>query len=88
MESKTKPLDVLTIGETVVDFISVEKTDTLSHASTFRRYLGGSPANIAVSVSKLGGESAVIAKTGIGAFGQFLKSELQRHGVPTARTPP
>ena len=76
-------LDVLTIGEMVVDFISAEKTDTLSNASTFRRYLGGSPANIAVYVSKLGGRSAVIAKTGIGAFGKFLKSELQRHGVVT-----
>ena len=67
----------------VVDFISAEKTDTLGNASTFRRYLGGSPANIAVYVSKLGGESAVIAKTGIGAFGTFLKGELQRHGVTT-----
>jgi fructokinase len=83
VESETKPLDVLTIGEMVVDFISAEKTDTLSNASTFRRYLGGSPANIAVYVSKLGGESAVIAKTGIGAFGTFLKGELQRHGVTT-----
>ena len=35
-------------------------------------YLGGSPANIAVCVSKLGGTSAVIVKTVIGAFGQFL----------------
>src|SRR5918993_1570366 len=78
-----RQLDVLTIGEMVVDFISAEKTDTLSYASTFRRYLGGSPANIAVYVSKLGGTSAVIAKTGIGAFGKFLKSELQRHGVVT-----
>src|SRR5919112_3825261 len=67
----------------VVDFISAEKTDTLSNASTFRRHLGGSPANIAVYVSKLGGASAVIAKTGIGAFGTFLKGELQRHGVTT-----
>jgi fructokinase len=83
VEPETKPLDVLTIGEMVVDFISDQKTDTLSNASTFRRYLGGSPANIAVYVSKLGGESAVIAKTGIGAFGTFLKSELQRHGVTT-----
>jgi len=81
--SETKPLDVLTIGEMVVDFISDEKTDTLGNASTFRRYLGGAPANIAVYVSKLGGESAVVAKTGIGAFGTFLKSELQRHGVNT-----
>jgi fructokinase len=83
MAPETEPLDVLTIGEMVVDFISVEKTDTLSNASTFERHLGGSPANIAVYVSKLGGASAVIAKTGIGAFGQFLKSELQRHGVTT-----
>jgi len=81
MVPETEPLDVLTIGETVVDFISAEKTDTLGNASSFRRHLGGSPANIAVYVSKLGGASAVIAKTGIGAFGQFLKSELQRHGV-------
>jgi sugar/nucleoside kinase (ribokinase family) len=83
MAFDVKPLDVLTIGEMVVDFISAEKTDTLSNASTFRRYLGGAPANIAVYVSKLGGSSAVIAKTGIGAFGKFLKSELQRHGVTT-----
>jgi hypothetical protein len=30
MAPETGPLDVLTIGEMVVDFISVEKTDTLS----------------------------------------------------------
>lgn len=83
MEAEGRRLDVLTIGEMVVDFISAEKTDTLSNASTFRRYLGGSPANIAVYISKLGGTSAVISKTGIGAFGKFLKSELQRHGVTT-----
>lgn len=76
-------LDVVSIGELVVDFISVEQTDTLGNATTFRRYLGGSPANMATYVSKLGGTSAVISKTGIGAFGKFLKSELNRHGVVT-----
>ena len=68
-------LDVLTIGETLVDFISTEQVeDGLRHATTFQRYLGGSPANIAVYVSKLGGHAAIVSKTGIGAFGQFLKS--------------
>lgn len=77
-------LDVLTIGETVVDFISIEQVDEgLRHATSFKRYLGGSPANIAVYVSKLGGKAAVISKTGIGAFGQFLKAELRYHGVGT-----
>ncbi len=76
-------LDVLTVGETLVDFISVEETDWLRNAYTFRKYQGGSPANIAVHVGKLGGQAAVISKTGIGAMGQFLKGELNRAGVVT-----
>jgi fructokinase len=76
-------LDVLTIGETLVDFISVEETDWLRNAYTFRKYQGGSPANIAVYVAKLGGQAAVISKLGIGAMGQFLKAELGRAGVIT-----
>jgi fructokinase len=76
-------IDFVAIGETLVDFISVETADSLREASTFRRYQGGSPANIAVNVAKLGGQAAVISKTGIGAFGQFLKDELRRHGVIT-----
>lgn len=76
-------LDVLAVGETLVDFISVEETDWLRKAYTFRKYQGGSPANIAVYVAKLDGKSAVVSKTGIGAFGQFLKSELRKAGVIT-----
>jgi len=81
MQSDKAPIDLLAVGETLVDFISVEQTDWLRNATTFRRYLGGSPANIAVNVAKLNATSAVVSKTGIGAFAQFVKSELQRHGV-------
>jgi fructokinase len=76
-------LDLLAIGETLVDFISEEEAESLREAYTFRKYQGGSPANIAVNVAKLGGTSAIISKTGIGNFGQFLKGELQRAGVVT-----
>jgi sugar/nucleoside kinase (ribokinase family) len=76
-------LDLLAIGETLVDFISVEETDWLRNAYTFRKYLGGSPANIAVNVAKLGGQAAVVSKLGIGAMAQFLKAELGRAGVTT-----
>ncbi len=76
-------LDLLSIGETLVDLISVEEAHSLFDAETFQKYQGGSPANIATYVAKLGGASAVISKTGIGAFGQFLKAELQRAGVVT-----
>ncbi|MDM8519870.1 sugar kinase [Anaerolineales bacterium HSG6] len=84
MLKNSKRFDVLTIGETLVDFISTEETTNgLLGAANFGKYLGGSPANIAVYVSKLGGKSAIISKTGIGVFGQFLKGELQYHGVNT-----
>lgn len=76
-------IDVLAIGEILVDFISIEEAESLRDAQTFRKFQGGSPANIAVNVAKLGSVSAVIAKTGIGAFGTFLKSELQSAGVIT-----
>jgi sugar/nucleoside kinase (ribokinase family) len=73
-EPKEGFLDVLTIGEMVVDFISAEKTDTLSNASTFTRYLGGSPANIAVYVSKLGDTAAVVSETGSGPSGSSSRA--------------
>ena len=78
--TEERTLEVVPIGELVVAFSSIAQTDTLGNA-TFRRHLGGSPANIAVYVSKLGVTAALITKAGIGAFGQFLKSQLGRHGV-------
>ncbi len=74
-------LDVLAVGETLVDFLAETDTEWLREVEVFRRHLGGSPANIAVYVAKLGGAAAVIGKTGIGAFGTFLKRELRAAGV-------
>ncbi len=76
-------IDLLAVGEALIDFISEEPSEQLSQAETFRRHMGGSPANLAVHVAKLGGAAALIAKTGIGAFGTFVKGELQAAGVNT-----
>lgn len=83
MTDNVRSVDLLTIGEVLVDFISTERADSLRDTEIFQRYLGGSPANIATNVSRLGRSAALIAKTGIGAFGQFLKGALQRNGVRT-----
>lgn len=76
-------LDVLTVGETMVDFISHAKARSLRTATEFTRYLGGEPANVAVYVAKLGGRSAVLSMVGKELFGEFLEEQLQRHGVST-----
>ena len=76
-------LDVLAVGEALVDFISHELVTSLRTASSFTRYPGGQPANVAVYVAKLGGRSAVITKVGTDYFGEYLEDQLQRHGVST-----
>ena len=76
-------LDVLAVGETMVDFISHERVNSLRTAEHFTRYLGGQPANVAVYVAKLGARSAVLSRVGADYFGDFLEEQLQRHGVST-----
>ena len=76
-------LDVLTIGETLVDFISYDRVNSLRTAGNFTRYLGGQPANVAVYVAKLGGRSALVTKVGTDYFGEYLEDQLQHHGVST-----
>jgi fructokinase len=76
-------LDVLAIGETVIDLISAEESDSLGAASTFHRYQGGSPANLAAYVAKLGGRSALISKVGRDPFGEFARDRLMDAGVET-----
>ena len=76
-------LELLAVGETLVDFISHEMAHSLRTASQFSRYLGGQPANVAVYVAKLGGRSAVITKLGSDYFGEYVEDQLQHHGVNT-----
>lgn len=76
-------LDLLAIGETVIDLISEEETDSLVKAASFRRYQGGSPANIARYVVKLGGSAALVSKVGDDALGRYLRQALTEAGVVT-----
>lgn len=76
-------IDVLTLGEALIDMISVEVAESLFDAHRFEKHQGGSPANIAVNLAKLGHRAAFIGKTGIGAFGSFIKAELRKAGVNT-----
>lgn len=76
-------IDVLAVGEALVDFISVEAVDEMEQAGGFRRYLGGSVTNTAANVVRLGGRAALIACVGDDPFGRFVSQEAERQGVIT-----
>lgn len=74
-------LDVVAMGRLGVDLYPLESGVGLEDATTFRKYLGGSAANVAVAAARHGRTSALISRVGDDAFGRFLTSELRRFKV-------
>ena len=80
-DARLPKIDLLAIGELLVDMISTKPTDSLATAAQFERYQGGSPANIAVNVAHLGGRAAMMARVGDDPLGAFLREALTEAGV-------
>ena len=72
---------VVSMGELLIDFIPKEKGVFLKEVTEFIKMPGGAPANVAATVSKLGGESAFIGQVGQDAFGDYLKETLIEKGI-------
>jgi fructokinase len=73
-------LDVLTIGDFLVDMVAPDASH-LRSAAVFHRTAGGAPANVAVSAARLGARSGFMGAIGADAFGEFLRDTLVEHGV-------
>ncbi len=54
---------------------------SLAEVTTFGKYLGGSPANVAVAAARLGHSAAIITRTGADPFGEFVHQALRGYGV-------
>lgn len=87
-------MDVVSLGELLVDMFPGEVGRRLVEVSSFHPKPGGAPANVAVALARLGCESAFIGKVGDDAFGHHLAAVIARAGVniegmrydPIART--
>lgn len=74
-------LDVLTIGRSSVDIYPLEIGVGLEDVTTFGKFLGGSPTNVAVAASKLGRRSGVVTGVGQDPFGRYVARALREFGV-------
>ncbi|MGW6461652.1 5-dehydro-2-deoxygluconokinase [Streptomyces sp. NPDC055078] len=75
------PYDVITMGRIGVDLYPLRTGVPLAQVDTFGKFLGGSPANVAVGAARLGRRTAVITRTGRDAFGDYLHQALGEFGV-------
>ncbi|GMH19768.1 hypothetical protein Nepgr_021609 [Nepenthes gracilis] len=72
---------VVCFGEMLIDFVPTVAGVSLAEAPGFVKAPGGAPANVAIAVSRLGGEAAFIGKLGDDEFGNMLAAILKQNGV-------
>lgn len=72
-------LDVIAIGEVLIDFTPAGRTT--GGNEQYECNPGGAPANVAAALSRLGAKSALISKVGEDQFGSLLHNTLLSSGV-------
>ncbi len=80
---RQKPIDLLAVGELLVDGIATDNGRPLGKVRNFRLYQGGSAANLAANMARLGNAASLIACVGEDGLGKALVAELQATGLNT-----
>lgn len=76
-------IDILCVGEVLVDFIGHQSGVQISNTRDYHRYLGGSPTNVAMNSARLGLKSVMVATVGNDGFGEYIFEKLNEVGVMT-----
>ena len=86
-----RPLDLILLGRIAIDFNPAyndqvkEEFKPLKKVHMFEKFVGGSPANIAVGVSKHGLRAGFFAKVSDDQFGEFVTDYFVEKGIDTSR---
>ena len=77
-------IDIICIGEVLIDFIGHEINTSINRTKDYHRFLGGSPTNVAVNASRLGLKSVLVASCGQDGLGDYVVRKLKSNNVNTA----
>ncbi len=81
MARSERPLELIAMGRAAVDLYGEQIGGRLEDMSTFAKYLGGCPANIATGASRLGLKVAMLTRVGDEHMGRFVREQLAAEGV-------
>jgi len=79
-------VDVLCLGEILVDWVCTTAGNELDRAQIFTKAAGGAPANTAVGLARQGVSTGFVGRVSDDAFGLWLKSVLETDGIDTSNT--
>ncbi len=80
---KERKNDILAVGELLIDMIATEYGDHFQ-CSTYKKFFGGSPANIAMNVKKLGVNSLIASAVGDDGLGRYLTNCVKEADLDTS----
>jgi fructokinase len=78
-----KSIDILCVGEVLIDFIGHQEGVQINNTRDYHRYLGGSPTNVAMNSARLGLKPVLVASVGDDGFGEYIFQRLSEVGVIT-----
>ena len=78
-----KNIDILCVGEVLIDFIGHQHGVQINNTRDYHRYLGGSPANVAMNMARLGLRPILVSTVGEDGFGEYVFQRLSEVGVIT-----
>lgn len=87
----SRPLDIIMLGRIAIDFNPAynnrvkEDFKPLKKVHMFEMFLGGSPANIAVGVSRHGMKAGFFARVSDDQFGSFVVDYFEDQGIDISR---
>ena len=80
----SRKFDLVCVGRAAVDLYGDQIGGRLEDMLSFSKYLGGSPANTAVGVARLGLKPAMLTRVGDEHNGRFVRETLAAEGVDVA----
>lgn len=79
--AESRRFDVVPLGRVAIDFNPNEIHRPLEESRTFTKYVGGSPANIAVGLARLGKKVGFVGKVSDDQFGRFVTHYFEEEGI-------
>jgi fructokinase len=77
-----KPIDVISAGEILIDMIGQQMNSPLSETKDFKRFMGGSPANVAFNLHTLKRNVHFVGSIGQDGLGEFILKCFEQKKLP------
>lgn len=78
-----RPLDLIALGRLCIDLNANETNRPMEETLTFTKYVGGSPANIAIGSARLGLKTGFVGKVSDDQMGRFITNYLKKNSIDT-----